>query len=594
MAKPENNTAYGMELLLTLTTLGAALVQGGYFPTMFLFAAFATACGLLFTRRPAALGQTWWAWALAGWYLCAALRWGYRADSLAQAFLPACCALFFTACRSLSEADRARYFNHILLGGGALAGLSLLAFSGVLPLNGAVTAHRLQGTFQYANAAGSWFAAMALLAQDCLDARCRKLTMVNITALFLTRSTGALGLYAVMQILRAFLRRKEGVWADCVLLHAAALAFAAFLFLIPGWPALPALVLLGLLSRHWARLSALGKRFHLQWACLILGIAATAGILASRRFAVSLGTFVERIVQMKDGLGVILHHPAFGLGAGSWALLAPYYQSAQYSASVIHSSPVLIGVDAGLPAVVLAAGLVISSWRRGRRSLSQNLAAVLLILHSIFDFTMRFYPLAVLLLALLSTGTEASELQAPRQKGIPLRRAVAAVCALLGLWLLAGELETKQLNARVNTGDWAGAAAYYEDRRWLFGDSRKARAAHLYALYGAENWQGILNSTQGAQDLSLDELNLRAQAMEALGDQEGACTFLLEQLEQRLYQVELFQRTAELFRLWEVDGDTVDTYNRLVEQANGSQTFLGTLKGDQVYIDKLDLGGNKT
>lgn len=594
MATSENRAKHGMELLLALTTLGTALVQGGYFPTVFLLAALAAACGLLFTRCPADPGRTWWAWALAGWYLCAALRWGYRSDSLAQAFLPAGCALFFTACCGLSPADRSRYFSHILLGSGALAVLSLLAFSGVLPFHGAVTAHRLQGTFQYANAAGSWFAAMALLAQDCPDARCRKLTMVHITALFLTRSTGALALYAAMEILRIFLRRKEGVWADCVLQHGAALAFAALLFFLPGWPVLPALALLGLLSWRWERLAALGARLHLQWACLALGAAAAVAVLLSPRFSTSLGTFVERIVQMKDGLGAMLRHPVFGLGAGSWALLSPYYQSAQYSASVIHSSPVLIGVDAGLPAAALAAGLVVSGWRRGGRSLSQSLAAALLILHSVLDFTMRFYPLATLLLALLSAGAGRDAPQTPRQRSLPFHRAGAAACALLSLWLLAGELETKQLNARVNAGDWAGAAACYQDRRWLFGDSRKARGAYLYALYGAEDRQGVLSAAQGAQDLSLDELLLQAQAMEELGDREGACTLLLEQLEQRLYQVELFQATAERFRLWEVEEDTIDAYNRLADRANDSQTFLGALKGDQVYIDKINLGGNNT
>lgn len=570
-----------MEFLLTFITLGSVLVQGGFFPTVFLIAALVTACSLLFIKKPVMPRATWWGWALAGWYLWASLCRGYRADSLSQAFLPVCCALFLTAYRNLPGKGKARYLNALMAGSGLLAGLFILAFSGALPLRGAVTAHRLQGTFQYANAAGSWFAAMALLAQDCEDSRCKRLALANITALFLTRSTGALGTYVVMQAVRAFLRRKEGVWADTVQLHAAALAFAAFFFLIPGWPAIPALALLYLLGWHWERLSPLGKRFRLQWVCLLLGGGAAAAVLASQRFASSMATFVERLIQMSDGLRIILLHPIFGLGAGNWAELSPYYQSAQYSVTVIHSSPVLIGVDAGIPAMLLAAGLVAAGWRRSGRSLSQSLAAALLVIHSVFDFTMRFYPLAVLLLALLFAGeeTEAGEESGAKRRNPALWRAGAAVCVLLGVWLLAGELETKQLNARVNARDYPAAAARYEDRRWLFGESQKARIAYVYALYGEGDMQGVLRSTQEVEGLSLDELLFRAQALEALGDRDGACGLLLDQLERRLYQVELFNRTAELFQRWGAGEDAVNAYNRLVDLANGCDTFFGVLKG---------------
>lgn len=586
MAKPEKRKK-NMSLLLAAVTLGTTLLQGGYFPTIFLIASFVTVCGLMFVKDFMGSCHLWWGWLLAVWYLCAALYYGYRADSLSQAFLPASCMLFLITYCELPGESKEKYFNAVTVGSGVLAGISILAFSGVLPLAGSVTAHRLQGTFQYANAAGSWFAALALLTQDCDNRRYRHFVLVDMTALFLTRSVGALALYAVMQAIRGFRRRKERVWADVVLLHAAALAFAAFFFLIPGWPAVPALFLLYALGWNAERLLSMGKWIRLQWICLPLGGGAAAALLASRRFASSLATFVERLVQMGDGLGAICQHPLFGLGAGNWAELAPGYQSAQYSATVIHSSPILIGVSAGIPAVLLAAGLVVSGWRQGGRSPSQGLAAALLIAHSVFDFTMRFYPLAVLLLALMFAG------EGTRQAGgakVPARvpvRVGAAFCALLGVWLLAGELETKRLNVQVNMANWSAAATFYENRRLLFGDSRKARTAYLYALYGSGDLEGVLRATPDEDALALDELLLRARALEATGDRDRACTLLLGQLERRLYQVELFRQTADLFRLWDADGDAVDAYNRLAELANNSQTFLGTLKGDQVYIEKI-------
>lgn len=584
-----------MDILLSFGTLGTVLVQGGYFPTVFLIVTLVMSGGFVFVKKPIILRGTWWGWALAGWYLCSAICRGYRSDAFSQASLPLCCALFLAVYCCLPKTKKSSYLNILMTGTGILAGISILAFSGVLPLNEAVTSHRLQGTFQYANAAGSWFAAIALLTQDCEDFCCRKFALANIIALFLTRSTGALGVYMVIQGIRAFSRRREGAWADAVLLHIAALPFAAFFFMVSGWPAIPALILSYFLGWHLEQLLETAKRLRLQWVCLFFGGAAVAAFIAGQRFASSMGTFIERLVQMKDGLAAISLHPVFGLGAGSWAELVPYYQSAQYSATVIHSSPILIGVDAGIPAMLLALGLIVSGWRRGGRTPSQNMAAMLLIIHSVFDFTMCFYPLTVLLLALLFVEDENNDNSSKNtmQRTAAIWRMGAVACALLSAWLLASELETKQLNARVNAQNWSAAVIYYEDRQLLFGKSQKARTAYVHALYGEGDLEGVLRSTEKIEQLSLNELLLRAQALKETGDQDGACELLLEQLELRLYQTELFRQTAELFLHWEADEGTINAYNQIVDLANDSRTFLGALMGNQVYIERICLKEEK-
>lgn len=571
-----------MEYFLALTVLACVLVQGGYFPTIFLLAGLVLAGGLVCAKIKKSFGICL-VWALAVWYLCAALQTGYRADVCAQAFLPVSCAMFLTLYRSLPGAKRERFFSILILGGGAVAGISILAFCGVLPLNGAVTARRLQGTFQYANAAGSWFAATALLAQDSGDSRCRKLSAVNITALFLTRSTAAIGLYLLMQGIRAFSRRKDSVWIDAILLHTAALAFAVVFFLVPGWPAVPILLALFLLGWQMDRVGPICRRFHIQWFSLILAAAALVAALYSQRFASSVSTFAERLVQMKDGLEALMCHPLFGLGAGNWSVLFPYFQSAQYSAAVIHSSPIMIGVDAGIPALAISAGLVVLGLKTGRRNLPQNLALSLLLLHSMFDFTMRFFPLAVLLLALLFADEEVCA----DSSRTALWKGTAAVCALLCIWLLGGELSGKKLNTYVNARNWTAAQEYYEERRFLFGESREARKAYVCAAYQDGNMELVLRLTQDTEGLYPDELLQRAMALMAVGDRDGACDFLLSQIEHRLYQPGLFQKAAELFRLWKVDDATINRYNRLVEQANQRRTILGDLMGNQVYIDKM-------
>lgn len=578
-----------MDIFLSLSTLGAVLVQGGYFPTIFLMAALAMSVMLLSVKKPVIPRGAGWSLALAGWYLLAALRGGYRADTLSQAFLPMGCALFLVLYCGLPKEKKQRCLSILMMGSGILAGVSILAYSGVLPLEAAVTSRRLQGTFQYANAAGSWFAAMAVLTQDSENPRCRKFNLSILTALLLTRSTGALGLYALTQGARAVLRRREGEWANIVLLNTAALPFALFFYLVPGWPALPALALLYLLGWYLERLLPKARQLRLEWACLFFGGGAAVAFLAGRRFASSLGTFAERLVHMKDGFGAILLHPVFGLGAGCWAEAAPYYQSAQYSATVIHSSPVLIGVDAGVPAMLLALGLIVCGWRRGGRTLGQTLAVLLLVLHSVFDFTVCFYPLAVLVLALLFVGGETVQNSGPdkgRRKAAVWRTG-AVVCVVLSAWLLAGELETKRLNTCINAQDWTGAVSCYEHRQMLFGESQKARSAYVYALTSRGDMEGVLRATENTAFPPLHELLSRAQALNAVGDRDAACGLLLEQLERRRYQTELFQRTAELLRRWEADADTVSAYNRIVDLANGGRTLLGDLMGNQVYIEKI-------
>lgn len=572
------------EIFLTLLTLGAVLLQGGYYPTVFLLAALILAA-LLLVRRRASLPVERCLWLMALLYLAASAAQGYQADSLAQAALPGACALFLAAYRTLPGPKRTSLLAGLLAGSGVFAAMALLAFCGLLPLRGAVVSHRLQFTFQYANAAGSWFAAMALLAQDWEDRRLRRLAVPFVTALCLTRSVGALGLYALAQGLRAALGRRERLWTDTVLLNAAGVLFAALLYPVQGWPALPLLALLYGTGWYFDVLLPRLKKLRVHWLCLPAGCAAIGAALVSRRFSSSLGTFAERLVQIADGLRGAAAHPLLGFGAGNWAQVVPHYQSAQYVSAVVHSAPVQILVDAGVPALLAAGAFLALAWRQRGRTRSQSLAAGVLVLHSLLDFTLQFFPIGALLLALLFAG-EAPEGEPVRADW---RRAPALLLAGgLCLWLLWGEMETKQLTYAAQRGDWSAAAERYEDRRFLFGGSRKARHLYVYALHSLGEPARVLAATEDVGALEMEEILLRAQALEDLGDREGACRLLLSQLEEQLCQPVFFQRTAALLLEWEADDETVAAYNTLAERANETRSALSALMGNQVYIDHID------
>lgn len=566
---------YGLAAAILLPVL----IQGGFYPTAFLIPGAALA-GAGALRRGRALERGEWdLWALALLYLLASLARGYSASSLAQACLPACCGAFLYLYLALSRREKGRLLDWVVLASGLFAGLAILAFCGVVPLTGAVSARRLQFTFQYANAAGSWFAAAALLAQDREEARVRRMTLPCVTALLLTRSMGALALYGILQLVRLWRRRE--IWGEFVLTHAAALLLAGAFLLTKGWLCLPVVVLLYGLGRVWDRIvpAALGLKLH--WLGLLAGGAGAAVVLASRwRGAL---TFVERLVQIIDGLGAVARYPLLGVGAGNWSRYCPLFQSAQYSSTLIHSGPVQIGVDAGVLAVALAAAVLVLGWKRGGRSQGESLACLLLAGHSLLDFTLQFLPIDLLLLALLFAG----EGQEERGRGTVPRAALLGV-AVLCVGMLYGQMQYKSLVYACRAGDWEAASARYE--QGPFGASGEARELYLQACCGLGRLDRILEETGPLDPLSTQELFYRAQALWGLGREDEACRLLLSQLEGQLYNVALFTQTGNFFTDWGADPAYRAEYNRLAALANGSWTALGKLKGDQVEIEPMGEG----
>lgn len=566
---------YGLAAAILLPIL----VQGGFYPTAFLIPGAALAgAGALRRGRALEWGERA-LWALALLYLLASLARGYSASSLAQACLPACCGAFLYLYLSLSQREKGRLLDWVALASGLFAGIAILAFCGVVPLTGAVSARRLQFTFQYANAAGSWFAAAALLAQDREEVRARRMTLPCVTALLLTRSMGALALYGILQLVRLW--RRRALWGELVLTHAAAVLLAGAFLLGEGWLCLPGLALLYGLGWYQDRLipAALGWKLH--WLGLIAGGAGAAVILASRwRGAL---TFVERLVQIIDGLGAVARYPLLGVGAGNWSRYCPLFQSAQYSSTLIHSGPVQIGVDAGVLAVALAAAVMVLGWRRRGRSQAESLACLLLAGHSLLDFTLQFLPIDLLLLALLFVG------EGPERRDRRLGpRAALLGTAVLCAGMLFGQMQYKSLVYACRAGDWEAASVRYEGGP--FGASGEARELYLQACYGLGRLDRILEETGPLDPLSTQELLYRAQALWGLGREDEACRLLLTQLEGQLYNVALFTETRNFFTGWGVGPEYRAEYDRIAALSNGSWTALGTLKGDQIEIEPMGEG----
>lgn len=564
------------------------LLQGGYFHTVFLIAAILYAALAVFRRkrplRPAELAL----WGFAGWYLLTSLVNGYSSASLAQACLPGAVAAALYFGGELTGEKRVKALWLLACVSAALAAIGILALGGVVNISGAVTARRLQFPFQYANAAGSWYAALALIVQGEFEKDEKAWPLLFLeTALLLTRSIGTLGLYALAQLTYVIRYRKQPVrWQSVLLSNGAAVCFALSFFLLrTPWAALLLLAELAFAGWRFQTLIALGRRVRLHWLVLAGGAASVPFVLGSGRLTQGLATFAERLYQMKDGLSILAAHPVFGLGAGGWEYEYPLYQSAEYVSSVVHSGAIQFAVDAGIPAVLLMCLFCVLAWRQGKRPFSIALAAILLAAHSLLDFNLQFFPLAVLagFLFLFPEKDEGNCLP-PRWAGRAVLTAFVALCAAL----LAGEMQYKQMVYSTQRGDWAGAAARYERYAGLFGQNADAKGVAATAAARTGDWETVLALTEGPPELEADQILLRAAALRAAGDDAGACEYLLDELERRPFQVRLYQGTAQLLESWGAGDEALARYNALAERFNRTQTILTALQGeDRVYIDNI-------
>lgn len=570
-----------MEYLLVGTVLISVLIQGGFYPTCFLFmGVILSVLCLRIRRRP--LTAEYLLWSLVAVYLISSLTHGFDSRCLSQALLAGSAALFLYVYCDLSPKKKQALLETLLAGSTVFAALSNLSFSGLLPLQGAVVSHRLQFTFQYANAAGSWFAATALLVQDTDAKKLRLFAPLSITALLLTGSIGAIGLYFLLLAVKLWLTRDSQTWSEALFTQLTAVAFALLFHRFEGLTAVPLLALLCLAGR------VIHKIPWVRWKLLLpvcaIPVATLSAAVLSGRLLSGARTMAERLIQIIDGANVIVHNPLLGIGAGNWAEVYPYYQSAQYNSAVVHSSLIQIGVDAGIPAMVLSVIFILLAWRTGKRSLTQGLAALLLIVHSTVDFTLRFYPIVLLLLVLLFWGDCEG---GTKKQGFSSFMITATITLALCVGLSYSEIQYKRCVYQSQTQNWRAVIVSYERNKTLFGRNTLAENLYLNALYASGQPRQALKTMNASKNLTLDALILKASILHALGNHDEACQFLLSELVKQPYCVSLYEQTAELFSVWGADEKYISRFNAIADDVNRNQGFLAAFKGDHVPIGHI-------
>lgn len=111
-------------------------------------------------------------------------------------------------------------------------------------------------------------------------------------------------------------------------------------------------------------------------------------------------TLLGRLLYAQDALPVILRHP-FGLGYRSYTYMQGSFQTGVYSVQTVHNDFLQLLLDAGwVPALLIAAAVVCSLFRRGSTLRRQLLLAVIC-LHGLFDFSLQYLAILLIFAAVL-------------------------------------------------------------------------------------------------------------------------------------------------------------------------------------------------
>lgn len=346
--------------------------------------------------------------------LASSLVHGLGSGSFAMAACWLALAVFAVLCGGIPCDQHAMALNGLGWFVVVTAVVGILAAAGVLPPEGTMAAGRLCILFEYSNATGIWFGMGALVLASSDDGRLRSLGVLPLFALLLTKSVGAIVVTAVALAVVAIwgLRRHEELHA--VLLAAswvgAVGSFAVYL-VMPRVGAAAVVVVVAVMLGFGARLKSGASLTRV--VVLVAGgltLAAVVGVLVwePARWAQAQETFAERLVQMHDGLSLLVAQPWLGVGPGQWAELYGDVQTADYIATVNHCSYLQMALDGGIVAPVIFAAAtgfaVVQCARRG--NFLWAMAGAMLLVHSIFDFDLSFFALQFFLVLLVSSAND--------------------------------------------------------------------------------------------------------------------------------------------------------------------------------------------
>ncbi len=488
------------------------LNQGGYFAGGIISAGFVVSLVLFCPKlRFKAIDVLLLAFSL--WYLFCSLKGGFDIRYAAKGILPFLC-LMFKLLLPRDSKEAAKLCEKVLKVSFYITVVAIL-----VSVYSCVTSMRLMRLvfpFQYANTSGIFFGVMFILSRYAGFEWARKRQYVFFVALVLTQSVGAVGLTVLAEIF---------------------------------------------MSRSIKRTVA------------VIAVILAGAVFLKDRIYESIGTFVERFLQMYDGLLCMAENPLLGIGAGRWELAKNLYQTGFYEAREIHSSIVQVGVSSGIIGIVLFAAVIVTALCKVRFSNKAYLVGILMILcHSFLDFTLSFVASGFLVFVLLSCGESVDrdifEIKAA------VKPAVLCVITLMFFVLSVGMYQIKALDGLNVTKKYTSYIKYYESNP-LSRQSVDTTENYAKALYATGNKEACLNEIDNIDVLSSNMIVLK----------KGCCgdwRDVLNHLQEQPYNATLYKTIC-----YKSDDESLkEEVEDMLEESIRSMSFLGKIlfefKGEQI------------
>lgn len=496
---------------------------------------------------------------------------------------------------------RESIFNVLGWVGIASACLAILMFAGIIPFEGSENLGRLQFTFQYANAAGIWFAVMAALAMVSEDKRLRICAFFPQMALLLTQSGGSIVVFVIVCAVILFRWGRQGLaarsWALLMQLFCAIAAGGMQIVAIPDLVLSPlsalggfALLLLlrrflgpALEDRNLSRSALLGISLGL----FLFGVAACMVMFAlTGRIAQASQTFVERMLQTQDAFELAKGGLLFGTGPGSWAYLYQGVQTVQYIAWVVHNSYAQILLDSGIIGLALFLGII----ARGVMLLLKEcdwrslLLAAMMVVHFLVDFDLQFSSLLMLCVFFIVPSYDELSLPASKDGLSVLALSVVSILCLVGcvagLWV---QVQKNDLYALAQSDGWQQVRERLEEDDFLTQDP-EMRVLYLQCLLSLEEYEQAVRSYYSWDHTTTNEATFTAYALYQANRPSEAEEVLVEKLFEQPKNIDYFTDVAEIFETKGASELAAERYAEAAALGNQSAQGMGSLKDSQKPI----------
>lgn len=486
-----------------------------------------------------------------------------------QRSIPAvCCVLYGFSVRAY--ADKYSILKYVMFFAAALSGVCILSYCGLFfEISGNVSAGRMNMTFQYANAAGIFNAVMLMLAMTELKQYERRLAPLFLTAVFLTKSVGAL---AVCFVGVCILWYKKCINAKKAELGIVAAVISVILILSRKYANIPVAAVGCTVLAVYCIFSKETERFNAKIYVMLFAAVLLAAIIVAPKTVSSAQTFAERIIQIKDGLSCCIQNRFLGIGNGNWQYMKGYFQSAQYEAVIIHSTPIHFMVEYGILPTIAVAGIVIIGIHRADK-LEVKVILAMLALHYMFDITGSFQALN-LLFALLYAYSSDRPVNSAKNGKIAFSVLTAAV---VGVSVFATAL-SQIIDTDMIAGNYKKVCHTYTKYENILKNDKETTQKYYMAKYFDGDMKGVLSYKAPYMWKEMVFTQIKAYSDEQT---EEKLDLLLETAQKQPYCVEYYNAAYELLPY--VGGEYAERYNELAERANSKKSLLKNQKKINYY-----------